>query len=57
MDSQLVKKFLAFYATQKFIAEFMRTYQIQIYPIHNFPPIFFKIHSGIILSSMPKSCK
>jgi hypothetical protein len=57
--TQLVKKFPAFYGTRRFITVFTtarhRSLACQLHPILTFPPYFPKIHSNIILPSMPRS--
>jgi len=51
---QVVKKFPAFYGTQRFIAVFTRADHCpilsQMHPVHNLPPSFHEISSNIVLS-------
>jgi len=57
--TQPVKKFPAFYRTQRFITMFMSPSLVpivsQMHPVHTFPPYFPTIHSNIILPSTLRS--
>jgi hypothetical protein len=53
---QLVKKFLTFYETGKFMTAFTTAPILnQINPVHALSIDILKIHFNIILSSMPRS--
>jgi len=56
--AQLVKKFLAFFGTRRFITVFSRSRQWrQMNPVHNLTPYSYKMHLNILIPSTLRTPK